>query len=73
LIQTKLKNIKEGEHLSIEFEVGKDYEEGSILDVLHDLGFQDDGKSFAKDGKRYNYVGCDRFQSYVFSVTMDQL
>lgn len=59
--------------MGIEFQVRKDYEEGSIKDVLHDLGFEDDGKAFAKDGKRYKYVSCDRHQSYVFSVTMNQL
>lgn len=60
-------------NLSIEFKVGKDYENGSIKDVLLDLGFQEDGREFKKDGKRFSYEGCDKYQSYVFSVTMNQL
>ncbi len=60
-------------YLSIEFQVGKDYENGSIKDVLHDLGFQEDGREFKKDGKRFKYEGCDKYQSYIFSVTMNQL
>jgi hypothetical protein len=53
--------------------VGKDYENGSIKDALHDLGFQEDGREYKKDGKRYRYEGCDKYQSYIFSVTMNQL
>lgn len=60
-------------YLSIEFQVGKDYENGSIKDVLHDLGFQEDGRAYTKDGKRFKYEGCDKYQSYIFSVTMNQL
>lgn len=57
----------------MEFQVGKDYEEGSIRDVLSDLGFQESGRVYEKDGQRYKYVNCDRYKSYVFSVTMNQL
>jgi len=60
-------------YLSIEFQVGKDYENGSIKDALRDLGFQEDGREFKKDGKRFRYEGCDKYQSYIFSVTMNQL
>ncbi|WP_088066819.1 hypothetical protein [Gottfriedia luciferensis] len=59
--------------MSIEFPVGKDYENGSIKDVLHDLGFHEDGRAFSKDGRRYSYEGCDKYQSYIFSVTMNPL
>ncbi|PGS54175.1 hypothetical protein [Bacillus sp. AFS041924] len=59
--------------MSIEFRVGKDYENGSIIDVLHDLGFQEDGRAFTKDGLKYSYKGCDKYQSYVFSVTMSPI
>lgn len=57
--------------MSIEFQVGKDYEQGSIRDVLQDLGFQEEGRAYKKDGVKYNYVSCDHFKSYVFSVTMN--
>ncbi|MFF3024289.1 hypothetical protein ACFVRR_16820 [Gottfriedia sp. NPDC057948] len=59
--------------MSIEFPVRKDYENGSIKDVLQDLGFQEDGREFKKDGKRFRYEGCDKYQSYIFSVRMNQL
>jgi len=59
--------------LGVEFTVGKDYEDASIKDVLHDLGFQEDGRTYSKDGKRYKYGGIDKYQSYVFSVTMNPL
>lgn len=57
----------------IKVEISKDCNKGTPEDLLLQEGFSKTEYGFVKDNKCYKFYSMDRFNSYVYSITLQQI